>query len=1049
MIEPRLYSISTVSLLKHYNQDYLLHELRTDFTGSNGVGKSIIADLFQIVFIADNKHIKFATEGIDKKKRRIESLPYQSGIGYVFFNVEVKKGEFVIIGAAIFSQGNVTVKPFIVTSTIDYTTGIEQNTFSSDKLLFCNNLLKSNGEAYTLDDLSRVAPDKYNLFVHSFDTKEDKHKYYDWLYKNELLPINLVKESNLKAYAKVIQSFSKSKTLDIDNSHSLIEYLFEQDEEEIEQDYKHQEQAIQKLLHQFKTTKNNINDITSKQRDLTELKKLNEQLIEIEYALITTEYILTRAKQEQKQTVFDKIEADIKIKNRRLGKLSGRASKLSKIKDSTTEIAEKENIAYNELVRSRNVFDRLEIVQKEINLLESINANGFMSIVTDDSSRLLKQNAHSFYESISKSGEFLSRYRSSQEIDKRKKEQDVWLRNKQNEFHERKKKLTDFKFVLENIEDNSFFIKALSSNKDLNKAQQATLIHLRSVFFGKPNKAIEGTRYTDRTDLLNKIEISEDSEKKGWWLKMGDVNEFVEEKSLLFPDLSKISTIGIEQLKKHLEAELIDLDNQNDIYEDLTKGRKSSDFTEYDFDTDLSDHTKISNYKLAAEYVGLIDEKIVLLNSQQKKALEEVEKMKMQYGITIGDVQYDALIQKINYRKTIFKTRSENFKSIFINEQNEIKLIKENQPNLDETYSRASKDLIEAKEELKSKEKTYSEKYPLKSLPVDNISTEMNENLQSLQAKFSTASGNYLSIYNQIISKYEDTKDRRNIAVNEQVDATTFSFEILEQALLGKKVRALDEITTYLESLSIELLAITDELLKSLVKVFGKTEHYYGRYKKLVQSLNDFFKGKLISDRFYFRIDFNPNPKLEIEWIEQLRKSAASIVSTNLGTEITPELFIEDFYLKYSGSKARIQVEQLLNPKSYFVLKGKLTDENDRDIPGSTGESYTAIALLGIARLSIVQDGDRKGLRFLILEESATLDNVNFGMFPIIAAQYGYQIITMTPKPYAIGGDDGWYIHQLLPGNGNRDINYSKVMSYFRTAKDRTDLDTYLKAKVR
>ena len=49
MNEPKIYSISTVGILKHFNQDYLLHPLRTDFTGGNGVGKSIIADLIQMV----------------------------------------------------------------------------------------------------------------------------------------------------------------------------------------------------------------------------------------------------------------------------------------------------------------------------------------------------------------------------------------------------------------------------------------------------------------------------------------------------------------------------------------------------------------------------------------------------------------------------------------------------------------------------------------------------------------------------------------------------------------------------------------------------------------------------------------------------------------------------------------------------------------------------------------------------------------------------------------------------------------------------------------
>lgn len=53
---PRIYSISTVGIVMHYNQDYLLHPVRTDFTGRNGIGKSLIADLLQIIFIADKSN---------------------------------------------------------------------------------------------------------------------------------------------------------------------------------------------------------------------------------------------------------------------------------------------------------------------------------------------------------------------------------------------------------------------------------------------------------------------------------------------------------------------------------------------------------------------------------------------------------------------------------------------------------------------------------------------------------------------------------------------------------------------------------------------------------------------------------------------------------------------------------------------------------------------------------------------------------------------------------------------------------------------------------
>jgi DNA repair protein SbcC/Rad50 len=264
---------------------------------------------------------------------------------------------------------------------------------------------------------------------------------------------------------------------------------------------------------------------------------------------------------------------------------------------------------------------------------------------------------------------------------------------------------------------------------------------------------------------------------------------------------------------------------------------------------------------------------------------------------------------------------------------------------------------------------------------------------------------------------------------------------------LGNRIATLDDIAGQLHELNVQLLGIIEELVKSLSNVFRKTEECYDNYKGYIDSLNRFFHDRLISGRFYFTIDFEVSPSLDISWIEHMRRSFDKSAAEQVHEDMDPGRFIEEFYRTYAKAKKATPLQDLLNPKKYFILRVKLTDENNKTIPGSTGESYTAIALLGIARLSIVQDGNRPGLRFIILEESATLDNINFNMFPLIAKQYGYQIVTMTPKPYAIGEDEGWYIHNLLGGKENKDINYPEVFSVFRTPKENIRLDTYLSGK--
>ena len=50
---PRIYSISTVGIRNHNNADFLIHPLRTDFTGESTTGKSLIgADIPQLILTA-------------------------------------------------------------------------------------------------------------------------------------------------------------------------------------------------------------------------------------------------------------------------------------------------------------------------------------------------------------------------------------------------------------------------------------------------------------------------------------------------------------------------------------------------------------------------------------------------------------------------------------------------------------------------------------------------------------------------------------------------------------------------------------------------------------------------------------------------------------------------------------------------------------------------------------------------------------------------------------------------------------------------------------
>ena len=48
---PRIYSLSTIGIIHHQKNDYIFHPYCTDFIGDSDSGKSIIADLLQLIFV--------------------------------------------------------------------------------------------------------------------------------------------------------------------------------------------------------------------------------------------------------------------------------------------------------------------------------------------------------------------------------------------------------------------------------------------------------------------------------------------------------------------------------------------------------------------------------------------------------------------------------------------------------------------------------------------------------------------------------------------------------------------------------------------------------------------------------------------------------------------------------------------------------------------------------------------------------------------------------------------------------------------------------------
>jgi hypothetical protein len=142
------------------------------------------------------------------------------------------------------------------------------------------------------------------------------------------------------------------------------------------------------------------------------------------------------------------------------------------------------------------------------------------------------------------------------------------------------------------------------------------------------------------------------------------------------------------------------------------------------------------------------------------------------------------------------------------------------------------------------------------------------------------------------------------------------------------------------------------------------------------------------------------------------------------------EKMINAFHAFGGHKGVKPKVEDLLNPNSYFKLNFRIESHaTKRSNSGSTGQTYAAIALLCIARLSLVNKSSfnknpPKGIRFMPIDEAEGLGS-NFDMLYEIAGEFDYQIITMSINPLGKFKEGAQYIY-MLSNNKEvpEDVNY-------------------------
>jgi len=1030
----------------HYNQDYLVHPTRTDFTGGNGVGKSIIADLLQLIFVHEPKLIKFGTKS-SKDIRKYYTLPKDANEAFAFLNIEVFDNQFITIGVCIPNKKGKPIRPFVITKNVDLDKNIKDLVYRKDEWITSNHFIK-NKDFLDIAELSKHLRDEYKLYLKYFTKHTEKDKYYSFLFEKEIIPINLGREDNRKTFAKIIQSFSKANALDVDNSNDLKQYIFEDSKQEYQKQFDGHKSNFEEQIQKYQENKRYIEDLTEKQEELSELKQKENDKKEKTKKWSEAEVRYLYHAEYDAFTAFDKIGRKLKESLERQSTLEEKVLKvgefLSKIKHvvDALETSVKNFRSYKEIYGKH---DNLKREKQELidtnppNILEKIEKQ---IDINNFGHQEIKRRINEFKAIYEEYGSVAAmRKKVSQQkqiIDDRKRHL--------NAIFERINTIIE---IINNRKADTLFSKILEKGDAISEAQETILFNLIDVNWNIPSEVKSGARYTDTLDILNKDNIKRDKNERGFWLKTGNLHEFIpfRKEQRLFDNANNIKQ-AISDKKTELEAKVIELNKELSQIERFEQGKNSDKLSidNNELDEKLYGYDTVNDLEKTAKIIQNLNTIITDIDDRLKKHEIELKQKKDYISFDIDDNNLDELLEK--YEKELEEKRGEKNKLISqeANVKADLKSLKETAIPIQKTdANRKEQEHKSAKLNYTEKLRDFEKNFPNIAQDFDKSIKVSKDNVSKLKEEKTEAEKNYIIQYEKIAKHFQETKNRNHAEINKEIDSKNYDFTILEKVLLGQ-VKHVDNIEDKLKSLNDEGIKILKNIYAIMLKVFKHTKDKYDEYHRTISDLNTFFKHKdrRINKRYFLKINFTQSEVHKISWLKKLHSEAANIFNDDelFSGNMSVEEYVENLYAQTVKFKGKIGISELLDPQIYFDLKIRLTDENGNET-GSTGQTYASIIMLGIARLSIVETRNRKGIRFIILEETASLDKTNFKTFPNIAKEFGYQIFTMTPEPYNSDATQGWYLYGLLRGTNGNNINH-EPLGYFRTNQKDEEIDLYI-----
>ncbi len=1100
---PRIYSLSTIGIKQHFNCDYRFHPLRTDFSGESGSGKSMIADMIQLVLVGSGvyKSSTDSNKSRDIKGMVIESKGKQNGRGYILLNIETYHSKFITIGAYLESSHN-QVQLFIIQGGYDWDTTLTPMI----RPIYYQDLLIDN----KVESVEGLQDKLENISLKVLQRK----KYHQLLYENSILAFDLNQDKRtLESYASILRSFSRGKGFQKD-SESLKKFLFgDDDQNKLEQRFQEEVKAINNDFLEHERYKKEIELINNKQKLIEDVSDSNKKRKELQLAYLTdknlfwnTMYEHATKKHEVAENAF--IEAliqnkyleikevelqieEIKLSCQNLDKYQKELSQINKEKDSFSE-------TYHE---AKNTF---QIKQKQNDKIEKVKEwlKGNKDEIETVKQWFLEEKAKSEKKRLL--NEFITHLKNQNQLISF--ENSLWLKDYN-------KALNEYDNCVNDFENKIKALKALSVFTNLDNPQslagwartnlkfplshetESVLVYFQILPRELNEESVK--RYLPfPKDLFENLDIKGKTDKE-FWINLdgvyelieyipiqylntdkpenlvellhqltegvkGDLSKAVKEKNEIinlrkalfsFPNVEQAiplfsDRVNIQQLNPHSISELTETDFSDLLITYNEKDRFLNEFSEAEkafeeilkkkstFESsikDLNDKIEEAKTYLNENYPNENPNYLVIRKEKQvlelQKNLEEIENSSSYNTFKVQKVKDSLFLYNFNLLR-VTQLKAENVKILV-----DLNINKEN----------AERELAQAKSKLEEAKQEYfiAFNHHFDFSTTDAVKHNPEEGNSSLKSQYEKAKLSFETKYELAI---EDLEDKAQLEGGYSIGLlahkllpTVFESSRIDEDLVSQ------HIAERLAKLTRDIQEIGSRKVEILKRVFTEVHKTYNEYLEKINGIDTYLKSKERGITGGNRASLRHTKSVDYpdKWMAPFRKQLdEQLYKDGLFASLVNEVDINEIMMKAfraAGGSTKVTHEDLLNPKSYFDLEFDLKMDSGESNAGSSGQTYTANALLGLARLSLIEDAKRNGIRIMPIDEAEGLGS-NYNMLHKLAKREKYQVVSMSIETAGNIEDGEQYIYIMNENNISDGDSYVPPLGIFSDNKITEDI---------